>query len=253
MRLAVLADVHANLAALNAVLAAGERERVDRVVVAGDLVGYGPLPNETVARVAALDAVCVAGNHDLIVLDKLTDAPATPFARDSLAWTRSVLGEEARAYLESLPLVERAGPVVVAHGSLGDPWRYVRSDAEAAAELDRLEAAHPGAWLLVLGHTHRAAAWHSGLGALPARASALPLDGVTLLNPGSVGHSRGVRPLARFLILDLDRRTAEHRSVGYDDSRTRRELRRAGRPPASCHERPRVVRGAARRVRGLLR
>ena len=89
MRYGVLADIHGNLHALRAALGALGREGVDRYLIAGDLVGYGPNPNECVELVAGLDAVCVAGNHDLIALDRLSDERCPELARQSLRWTRT--------------------------------------------------------------------------------------------------------------------------------------------------------------------
>src|SRR3954469_19896398 len=126
MRLGLIADVHANLPALDAALAALEHERVDAYVCAGDLVGYGPHPNETVARVRALAPCCVAGNHDLMALGSLSDDRADELARETLAWTREQLDGDARAYLETLPATARAadGRVAVAHGTLVDASEY---------------------------------------------------------------------------------------------------------------------------------
>src|SRR3954452_19829584 len=108
MRFGLIADVHANLPALEAALEALERERVDAYICAGDLVGYGPHPNETVARVRWLDPICVAGNHDLMALGRLPTGRADALARQTLAWTREELDGDARAYLEALPAVAHA-------------------------------------------------------------------------------------------------------------------------------------------------
>ena len=140
MRYAVLADIHGNLHALDAVLAALKDAEVDGYLVAGDLVGYGPFPNECVERVAELDAACVAGNHDLIVLGQLSDERCIPLARTSLAWTRDVLRDDARAYLERLPRVVDTGRVVMTHGSLDDPSEYTRTPEQAVTQLGRLAA-----------------------------------------------------------------------------------------------------------------
>ena len=124
MRYGVIADVHGNLDALRAVLRAIDREGVDRHLVAGDLVGYGPYPNECVAAVAELSAICVAGNHDLIALGALSDERCIELARRSLTWTRRVLGADERAFLAALPRVDTApGGVRMAHGSLDEIGR----------------------------------------------------------------------------------------------------------------------------------
>ena len=139
MRYGVLADIHGNLHALRAALSALGREGVDRYLIAGDLVGYGPNPNECVELVAGLDAVCVAGNHDLIALDRLSDERCPELARRSLRWTRTVLTDETRAFLASLPLRATApGGIVMAHGSLDDPQEYTRRPQQAVPQLTSL-------------------------------------------------------------------------------------------------------------------
>src|SRR3954468_13915318 len=171
MRIGLIADVHANLSALETALAALERERVDAYVCAGDLVGYGPHPNETVARLRELDPCCVAGNHHLMVLGRLSDDRADALARQTLAWTRERLDDDARAYLEALPVTARAaaGRLAVAHGTLADPSEYVRTAEQAQAALGALQRELPDAELLVLGHTHTAAAYGARSGDLRAR------------------------------------------------------------------------------------
>ena len=96
MRYAVLADIHGNLHALDAALAALKDAEVDGYLVAGDLVGYGPFPNECVERVAELDAACVAGNHDLIVLGQL--GPRWPGPATSFAKTRAPTSNDSRVW-----------------------------------------------------------------------------------------------------------------------------------------------------------
>ena len=96
MRFAILSDIHGNLPALEAALELFARAGVDRYLCAGDLVGYGPFPNECVERIAELGAVCVAGNHDLIALGRLSDDRCIPLARNSLRWTREVLTPATR-------------------------------------------------------------------------------------------------------------------------------------------------------------
>src|SRR4051812_47570828 len=135
MRCGVVADIHANLHALEAVLAALGRAGVERYLCAGDLVGYGPRPNECVARVAGLDAVTVAGNHDLIALGRLDSSGLGPLPARTLEWTVDALDDASRRFLESLPLRASVDGVVIAHGSLDDPSEYVR-DCGVLAGLD---------------------------------------------------------------------------------------------------------------------
>ena len=250
MRYGVLADVHGNLPALEAVLGALERERVDAYLCAGDLVGWGPFPDECVELVAALEPVCVAGNHDLIALGRLSDERCGRQARDTLRWTRATLGAATRAYLDGLPLTATApGRVVLAHGALDDAQRYTRGPGQARAELARLADEYPQARVLILGHTHRAAAWRAAGGGSAPRGERrwvvdLGTGGPSLLNPGAVGQSRERLVRARFMVLDLERDQAEFHAVDYDVGRTRDALQRLGLPEESVHLRPSPLRRA---------
>src|SRR5829696_2948685 len=134
-----MADIHANLPALEAAVAELRGLGAQRWVVAGDIVGYGPHPNECVEAVASLEPVAVAGNHDLIVLGRLPDTRCIELARASLRWTRGVLGADARAFLDALPLSQLTDDgVLVAHGSPTDPQEYVTTEAQALGHLARL-------------------------------------------------------------------------------------------------------------------
>jgi len=250
--LGILADVHGNLPALLAAVGRLRGEGAERFLCAGDLVGYGPFPNECVELIAGLDAVCVAGNHDLIALGHLADDRCNALARHSLAWTRERLSPASKAYLEALPVSIELDGVVMAHGSPDDPQRYVRRGGEAARELAAVAARWPAAQVLVLGHTHIARAWAPGGRPLDAGAgSVMPLapDGPVLLNPGAVGQSRERRIRARSLVLDLHEQTAAFHADAYDVGASRRALRSAGLPAETVHLSPTLAGRAARRLR----
>ena len=155
MRYGVISDIHANLHALDATLAMLEEHAVDRYLCLGDLVGYGPLPNECVERLAAYEPICVAGNHDLIATGRLNGERSGRLARRSLAWTAERLNDNTRNHLDGLPRRAHAERgVVLIHGSLSDVEEYVRTSGAAGRQLDRLEAEEPSARILLLGHTH---------------------------------------------------------------------------------------------------
>ena len=235
----VIADVHGNLPALEAVIAKLEQRGVERYLVAGDLVGYGPHPNECVRIVDDLDATVVAGNHELILAGALPEGPIHPQARQTLQWTRAALDDRSRAILARLPrTVALPDGIVLTHASLTGPTLYVRTTAQAANEFKLLAAHYPDARVLIVGHTHRRAAWSMGEGRLrPASGKTLSLDalGPHLLNPGSVGQSRGLRPLAQAAILDVRAGTVEFLSVDYPKAGLRRDLARAGLPTRTYH------------------
>jgi predicted phosphodiesterase len=242
MRYGVISDVHANLPALEAVVAELERIGVDAYACAGDLVGYGPQPNECVKAIRQLGAVTVAGNHDLIAIGQLSEDRCERLARQSLRWTRGVLDEETRDYLGRLPQqAPLAGGVLVTHGSLNDPQEYVLDVERAAAQLNRLSEQLPAARILVVGHTHRAFATDGASKALgPGANRRVSLNGSDrwLLNPGAVGQSRERLVRARYMVLDLERGEAIFHATRYDVPRTRALLREQRLPPGSVHLAP---------------
>ena len=256
MRYGVLADIHGNYFALRAAIKRLRREGVEAWLCAGDLIGYGPQPNECVEAVAELGALCVAGNHELILLGRLSDERSSRLARHTITWTREVLRDDCRSFLAGLPTVATAPGVVMAHGSLDDPEEYVLHDAQAAQQLRRLELDYSTANLLILGHTHRLRIYHQRRGTLlPAVADEVPLPpGRVLVNPGSVGQSRQRErtPLVRFMLLDVERRQARPLSTAYDVAACRRALRQHNLPRDAIHLRPGRVATARRRARNLL-
>jgi len=259
MRYGLLADIHANLPALHAVLDAWRAAGVERYVCAGDVVGYGPHPAECIAAVEALDPVWILGNHELMLLDRLPLATAGPLARRTIEWTRSVLSRKDMARLDRLPLTaELPEGVIVAHGSLADPDRRIVRHEQMRAELEDLGRRHPTAWLLVLGHTHRAfvadmrgelrwAGWRRRVPLAPGTPY--------IVNPGSVGQSRGYLGGARAALLDTSSRTFEPLAVRYDTSSIRVDLTAAGFPACTHHRSPlrRAAERLERRARKVLR
>lgn len=258
MRYGLLSDIHGNLAALTAAVRRLTAEGVDRWLCAGDVVGYGPQPNECVAALAALDPVCVAGNHELVALGVLPEDRCSRRARDSLRWTRSVLTGDSRRYLADLPRTASLPGLVISHGSLDDPEEYVRADEQADAQLTRLARDFPDARVLVLGHTHRAWLYRQQDGAQPLDAP-VPLTAGHryLVNPGSVGQSRQRerRPLARFALVEFTddgEANARFFALGYDHHAVRAALRRERLPVDSMHVRPGRRHALRRRIRALI-
>ena len=242
MQLGVVADVHANLPALETALEA--LAGADALVCAGDLVGYGPKPNECVAVLREAGALCVAGNHDLMAIADEPIEVGDRLVSTTMRYTRAAIDDATRAFLAELPGARTvAEEVVVAHGALGDPWRYVRDSHAALVELERLEDGR----LLVLGHTHRPLAVADD-GSEAAPDVVVLGDRRWVLNPGSVGQSREREAHVRVLVLDLAARTARFRALPYDVERARDDLRRAGLPVEALHRHPRSWRTRARRA-----
>jgi predicted phosphodiesterase len=231
MRVAVVSDIHSNLHALEAVLAAIEAENPDELWCLGDLVGYGPRPNECCATIADRADVCLAGNHDLAVRGTIDLEEFGGEAAVAARWTRDVLEPEAQALLDRLEPEGSAYGVALYHGSARDPiWEYVLSDEGALATLELTDAS-----LVLVGHSHVALQVLQSddelAGGVAPAGTELELEGVrALLNPGSVGQPRDGDPRAAYLLLDLEARRATFRRVEYDVKLTQREIRDAGLP-----------------------
>ena len=198
MRIGVVSDIHSNLVAFEAVLTAiGE---VDQLWCLGDIVGYGPRPNECVARLVASKHLSVAGNHDYAAIGKIGVDDFNPFAALAAQWTAKTLADPTREYLAALPTVQTSGEFTLVHGSPRGPlWEYLLNATSATASFDCFE----GPFCLV-GHTHVPAIFtrspegevqvHRIVG--EAEVSLKRPGWRFILNPGSVGQPRDDDPRA---------------------------------------------------------
>lgn len=236
MRFLVLSDIHANLEALEAVLAAAPASAYDRALVLGDLVGYGADPNEVIARIRRLEALAVIrGNHDKAACG-IDDASAfNQLARQAAEWTYDTLTPEHREYLRALP----AGPIVFAeadleicHGAPYDEDAYIFDGRDAARALSIVERT-----VCLFGHTHLPVVFIQNPsrfeGLVPeGDAVVLAMEAETryLVNPGSVGQPRDGDPRAAFAIYDADKREIVLRRVEYAVETAQEKIVSAGLP-----------------------
>jgi predicted phosphodiesterase len=226
MRVAVLSDIHSNLYALEAVLADVDAQAPDQIWCLGDVVGYGPRPNECVAIVRERADLCLCGNHDLASVGGLDTADFSGDAGIAARWTQATLSVGEAEWLRSLqPLAERPG-VELFHGSPRDPvWDYVMT--EQVALISILETTAP---LLLVGHSHVALAlgWDGDAltGGLAPAGTEVETGGMRwLVNPGSVGQPRDGDPQAAWALIDLSAGRAAFRRVPYPIERTQAEIR----------------------------
>jgi predicted phosphodiesterase len=236
MRYLILSDIHANLTALDTVLSVA-KGRWDKAVCLGDLVGYGPDPNEVIDRVRGLPAVTIRGNHDKAIAG-LDDADEfNPIARNAVLWTRSQLRPENREYLVNLP----KGPLTIdgfsiVHGAVHDEDEYVLSPALA---LDGLRDAPTP--VTFFGHTHLQGGFSlrgedvtllhfKPTGGNEFSTLAVEQGTTYLLNPGSIGQPRDGDPRAGFAIADLDKGSIEFWRVPYNIEDVQGRMRRAELP-----------------------
>lgn len=240
MRALIVSDVHANLAAFEAVLDASRTER-DRVLCLGDLVGYGPDPDECVHLALETCELILAGNHDLAACGRMDASAFSSHARQAMDWTRSHLAPATVAALESLPTAAEAYGLSLSHGSPAAPvWGYILSAEDAA------EAFASGTFGVGLfGHTHIPSAFiMDGKGTIDIAYGAPGAQIRTgdgrrfLLNPGSVGFPRDAadahsaaderRAAARYALYDDAAGTWTFRRAEYDMRGTAKRMRKAG-------------------------
>lgn len=233
MRIAVVSDIHGNLHALEAVLADVDREGVDELWCLGDVVGYGPRPNECCDIVRGRAAISLCGNHDLAVIGALDAREFSGDAAAAARWTSVILGAEQRTWLSSLEPRGRRGGAELFHASPRDPvWEYVLSEPAALAGLQATESQ-----LVLVGHSHvaLAIAWDGERldgGLAPADTTVELLHARWLANPGSVGQPRDGDRRAAWLLVDEDAGHATFRRVDYAVARTQEEIRDRGLPDA---------------------
>ncbi len=230
MRIAVLSDVHGNLPALEAVLE--QIKPYDAVWQLGDVVGYGPQPDEVVARLAAENAVGVRGNHDSAAIGELDTDSFNDDAKAAVEWTAERITPETRKWLTALPLRSIDAPFTLVHGSPRDPtWEYVYTSAIARANLSRFDTRH-----CLVGHTHVPLVFRERKsGAMEATVGeageTFKFDGARLIvNPGSVGQPRDGDPRACAMILDTDKNELQWHRVEYPVEQTQKLMTDAGLP-----------------------
>jgi predicted phosphodiesterase len=228
----LLSDIHANLEALEAVLA--DLGDVDAFLCLGDIVGYGPDPGPCVDRVRELpNLTCVAGNHDLAALGHYDIKWFNPYAGQAILWTSDQLTAEQKAFVSGLPLASDVPEALLVHGSLAEPMAYITTPAEAIQCFDEMPNA-----LCLIGHTHVAEYYRQREGTRVCEQVSLWSGGRFnldpdlryIVNPGGIGQPRDGNPAAGFGILDTDAGVVEVRRVSYDIAATQEKMRAAGLP-----------------------
>jgi predicted phosphodiesterase len=231
MRILVISDIHANLTALDTVLEhAGQ---VDAVWCLGDLVGYGPDPNECISRVTGLPNLsCTLGNHDAAVLDQIDAATFNPEAREAIQWTQDRLTDSSRAFLLSLPELINKDHVTLAHGSPRQPvWEYLLDVHNATLSFEYFDSPY-----CFVGHTHLPVLYHLGEGNTNARLlvlrpnTRLNLVPRAIVNPGSVGQPRDRDSRASYAIYDPEEFTWEYYRISYDIGTVQERMQAANLP-----------------------
>ena len=216
MRILILSDIHANLTAFDAVLRQAEGQW-DYVWCLGDVIGYGPDPNECLDRLRQLPHHCLLGNHDWAAIHSEEIRHFNDDARASLLWTQAELREDNAEYLRQLPATLVVANFTLAHGSPREPiWEYIMEPHAAASNFSHFQTNY-----CLVGHTHMPIIFEcaAGAGALPQMGHAGQprcLNGRRLiLNPGSVGQPRDANPDAAYALLDTESERWQQKRAPY--------------------------------------
>ena len=230
MRYAIISDIHSNLDALEQVMDDIKKQKVDRHLCLGDIIGYGAQPRECIQAVRDLDCLTIAGNHDWAALGKTNIDYFNTYAKEATLWTREQLSEDDIAYLDSLPLVEHLPEnFTLVHGTLYNPelFDYIQTSYDAYLSLQALDGK-----VCFLGHSHVPITFFQGEMISYTLHPEITLeDGVrALVNIGSIGQPRDDNPRASFAIYDTEERKIRIHRVEYDVETASDKIRKAGLP-----------------------
>lgn len=233
MRILLISDIHANLEALDAVVADAEhRAGFSQVWTLGDIVGYGPSPVECAERLMAIGAIAVAGNHDLVCCGHTPVSTLSGPAMTSAKWTITQLDITTRRFLASLPPARITGDFTLVHGSPGEPaWEYILSPRNVESSLSYLTTRH-----CLMGHSHRQllfkvnAEMRVSTHDFEMGVESSIADARFFINPGSVGQPRDGDWRAAYAILDTSEQSVAFHRVEYDISAVETRMKRAGLP-----------------------
>ncbi len=237
MRLMVFSDIHGNLEALQSVVKDAAKHNVHRSICLGDLVGYGPFPNECVELVRSLkNCRCLAGNHDVAALWETSPYGMSSSAKEAILWTMEQLSDENKKYLAELPDRLDLFNMTFVHANPYNPrgWRYVMDQKYALRSFSATRCRY-----LFIGHSHRPL--------LITRKHFFSIDLQTvsgpreirvkdkkrrIINCGSVGQPRDKDPRSCYLIFDTRKQVLEFYRVPYDAEKTAQAIRSAHLPSA---------------------
>lgn len=231
MRILVISDIHANLTALEAVLQ--DAGAVDATWCLGDIIGYGPDPNECVDRIRRLpDLTCLLGNHDSAALSRIPIETFNQDARRSIEWMQNVLTRESYSFLAQLPERMVLDKVTLVHGSPRNPvWEYILDLHNAFQNMEHFDTQ-----LCMVGHTHLPISYISVNGSadlrwtVPQEGECMEIQSRAILNPGSVGQPRDHDPRASYAIYYPEKSGWEIHRVEYDIRSVQKRIRFADLP-----------------------
>jgi predicted phosphodiesterase len=227
MKFAILSDIHANLEALQAVLADAKEQRCTHYAFLGDFVGYCADPKACIDIVRALNAPCVKGNHDEYCATDLPLYGLNANAAKAVHWTRKQLAEDEREWLKNLPYARQVADFTIVHSTLDRPeqWHYIFDEHAAATSFP-----HQTTQLCFFGHTHVPVAFVRDTVVRGGSFTRIKVEPGKkyFVNPGSVGQPRDRILKAAYVVYDMNEGTVELRRISYDIAATQKKIRDAG-------------------------
>jgi predicted phosphodiesterase len=228
MRYALFSDVHANLEAFKAVIAALKTEKADKTVFLGDIVGYGCEPNQCIEELIRLDPVALAGNHDQACSGSFSLDHFNSYALESIVWTKSVLKRQNKNFLSSLKIAYSDQFICCSHGAFYRPEKffYVYSPFQAEKDFERMQTS-----LLFMGHTHVPLIFEkkgNKIKVFYKDCENIKKSSKYIINVGSVGQPRDGNPRAAYVIYDTKKRLVELKRISYNINKAQSTMKRAG-------------------------
>jgi predicted phosphodiesterase len=233
MRTAIISDIHANLEALEAVMADIGDMNIDEIVCLGDVVGYGANPNECVTVINKKCPITLLGNHDAAALGNLSTEHFNIHAKVAIEWTTEHLNETSNTFLDSIPLAKSIDNITYVHATPYEPkmWYYVTSLEEAAFNFQFFSTQ-----LCFVGHTHipiiivldkkKEVYVHQD-----DRIEYGDMEGARfLINVGSVGQPRDHNPKACYGIIDNEEKSFSYRRIPYDIQKAQAKMKKIKMP-----------------------
>lgn len=226
MAIAILSDIHGNLEALTVIFNYIEKKKIKEIYCLGDIVGYGPNPNECVDLVASKCTNSIIGNHDHAALGLTSIEYFNEFAKVSTRWTMNQLTNKSKDYLLSLDFKFSTEHFLLVHSSPADPkaWNYILTEYDAKKEFKHFEQP-----VCFIGHSHFPVIF-SKKGFTRKSKVKLDVSNKYIINVGSTGQPRDGDSRACFCLYDRERRKIEYVRIEYDIKTTRDKIVKAGLP-----------------------
>lgn len=232
MKYIICSDIHSNLEAFQAVIAEAKKEGADQYILLGDLVGYGPNPNECIQEAINFANISIAGNHDHAALGLTEVTFFNNYAQSAIFWTRRLLTPKSWLYLEKLPMSQEGENTLFIHATIKDPplWGYIFSPLEALDNFNFFTQQ-----VCFIGHSHFPTIYvldpTGNCQQIPFTQLVLEEGYRYIINDGSVGQPRDRNPKACYVVYDTTTKKVELRRVAYDYAITQEKILAAGLPP----------------------